>query len=130
MSFSPRPECDAAARNVLASERTAEQSEADEEYYSVRAAFVPGTLDQFVALAAASSLHGAGRVGSRSERKEANLNRSRNRQNDLVDFLRADPKKWKGLSRLFDEQVEDIKEVAHVMPRLYVEVGKLMDCDA
>lgn len=123
-------ECDAAARNVLASERTAEQSEADEEYYSVRAAFVPGTLDQFVALAAASSLHGAGRVGSRSERKEANLNRSRNRQNDLVDFLRADPKKWKGLSRLLDEQVEDIKEVAHVMPRLYVEVGKLMDCDA
>ena len=58
------------------------------------------------------------------------MNRSRNRQNDVVDFLRADPKKWKGLSRLLDEQVEDIKEVAHVMPRLYVEVGKLMDCDA
>lgn len=58
------------------------------------------------------------------------MNRSRNRQNDLVDFLRADPKKWKGLSQLLDEQVEDIKEVAHVMPLLYVEVGESMDGEA
>ena len=58
------------------------------------------------------------------------MNRSRNRQNDLVDFLRADPKKWKGLNQLLDEQVEDIKEVAHVMPLLYVEVGESMDGEA
>ena len=40
--------------------------------------------------------------------------------------MRMDPKKWRGLNNLLEEQVEDIKEVAHVMPRLYVEVGESM----
>lgn len=56
------------------------------------------------------------------------MNRARNRQNDLVDFLRTNPKKWKGLGRLLEEQVEDIKEVVHAMPLLYVEVGEKADC--
>ena len=51
-----------------------------------------------------------------------NSNHTRNREHELVEFLRANPKKWKGLQRLLEEQIDDIKEVVHVMPLLYVEV--------
>lgn len=54
-------------------------------------------------------------------------NRSRNRVNDLKDFIQTDPSKWKGMKHLLNEEMEEVKQVVKHLPVLEVQV-RMMRC--
>ena len=51
-----------------------------------------------------------------------NANKTRNRDNDLKEFLQKDPAKWKGVKQFSSSQMPDLTNAVRHFPRLAVEV--------
>lgn len=52
------------------------------------------------------------------------MNKSRNRSNDLKDFLQKDPSKWKGMKKWLPSHITDVENAVKHFPRLAVQVTK------
>lgn len=51
------------------------------------------------------------------------MNKTRNRANDLKEFLQQNPSKWKGLKQFLPSQMTDLENAVKHFPRLSVQVG-------
>lgn len=51
------------------------------------------------------------------------MNKPRYHDNELLEFLRTSPAKWKGLKQFLPSQMTDLENAVKHFPRLCVEVG-------
>ena len=50
------------------------------------------------------------------------MNKARYHDNEMMEFLRTDPSKWKGLKQFLPSQMTDLQNAVKHFPRLCVKV--------